>query len=97
LVATRISALSGEQPKPAFDPNAGQSAMIRQMVERLDARLSMDGSDLEGWLKLMRAYQVLGDGPKANDAFSRAKLAKANDSDALAKLSVAAEELGIAD
>jgi cytochrome c-type biogenesis protein CcmH len=70
--------------------------MIRQMVERLDARLSTDGSDLEGWLKLMRAYQVLGDSSKANDAFSRAKLAKANDSDALAKLSAAAKELGIA-
>ena len=96
LVATRMAALSGEQAKPVFDPNAGQSAMIRQMVERLDARLSTDGSDLEGWLKLMRAYQVLGDSSKANDAFSRAKLAKANDSDALAKLSAAAKELGIA-
>jgi cytochrome c-type biogenesis protein CcmH len=67
-----------------------------EMVERLDARLSTDGSDLEGWLKLMRAYQVLGDGAKASDAFSRAKIAKANDGEAMAKLSAAAKELGIA-
>ena len=96
LVTARIAALSGEQAKPVFDPNAGQSAMIRSMVERLDARLSSDGSDLEGWLKLMRAYQVLGDGQKASDTYSKAKIAKAADGDALDKLSAAAKELGIA-
>ncbi len=96
LVTARVAALSGEQARPVFDPNAGQSAMIRSMVERLDARLSSDGSDLEGWLKLMRAYQVLGDAPKARDAYSRAKTAKAGDSEALAKLSSAAKELGVA-
>ena len=96
LVTARIAALSGEQAKPVFDPNAGQSAMIRSMVERLDARLSSDGSDLEGWLKLMRAYQVLGDGQKASDTYSKDKIAKAADGDALDKLSAAAKELGIA-
>jgi cytochrome c-type biogenesis protein CcmH len=95
LVMARIAALSGEPAKPVFDPNAGQSAMIRSMVERLDARLSSDGSDLDGWLKLMRAYQVLGDQQKATDAYARAKLAKATDDAAIEKLSVAAKELGI--
>jgi cytochrome c-type biogenesis protein CcmH len=96
LVAARITNLNGETAKPSFDPNAEQSAMIRSMVERLDARLAGDGSDLDGWLKLMRAYQVLGDGPKAADAFTRAKTAQASNAEALAKLNAAAKDLGIA-
>ena len=35
--------------------------MVRGMVERLAERLKQDGSDVEGWLRLVRAYMVLGD------------------------------------
>ena len=35
--------------------------MVRGMVERLAERLKSDGSDVEGWLRLVRAYMVLGD------------------------------------
>ena len=35
--------------------------MIRGMVDRLAARLREDGSDVEGWLRLVRAYMVLGE------------------------------------
>ena len=69
--------------------------MIKAMVERLDARLSSDGSDLEGWLKLMRAYQVLGNSDKAKDAMTRAKMAQAGHPEALDKIAVSAKELGI--
>lgn len=42
-----------------------QQAMIRSMVERLAARLKENPDDLEGWIKLERAYQVLGESAKA--------------------------------
>ena len=35
--------------------------MVRGMVARLAERLKQDGNDVEGWLRLLRAYMVLGD------------------------------------
>src|SRR5262249_17132150 len=46
-------------------PSPGQNEMIRGMVERLAARLQQDGSDVDGWLRLVRSYTVLGDADKA--------------------------------
>ena len=40
--------------------------MIRGMVERLAERLKRDGSDVEGWLRLVRAYTVMGDRERAH-------------------------------
>jgi cytochrome c-type biogenesis protein CcmH len=95
LVAKHIAALSGVPFKPAPTVDAGQSEMIKAMVERLDSRLTSDGSDLEGWLKLMRAYQVLGDTEKAKGAMIRANAAQSSQPDALAKIAASAKELGI--
>jgi cytochrome c-type biogenesis protein CcmH len=58
---------------PSASPNADQSAMIDGMVSRLAERLKTDGSDLEGWLKLVRAYTVLG---KRDDALGALKQAQ---------------------
>jgi cytochrome c-type biogenesis protein CcmH len=57
---------------------AGMSAedrdqMIRSMVERLAARLEDQPDDREGWLRLARAYEVLGEPDKARDALARAE------------------------
>ena len=41
------------------------SEMIRGMVARLADRLKKDGSDLDGWLQLLRSYVVLGERDKA--------------------------------
>ena len=38
-----------------------REAMVRGMVSRLAERLKQDGGDVEGWLRLLRAYMVLGD------------------------------------
>ena len=46
--------------------------MIRSMVERLAARLEESPGDREGWLRLARAYEVLGETEKAGDARARA-------------------------
>jgi cytochrome c-type biogenesis protein CcmH len=53
--------------------------MIRGMVARLADKLKEDGSDLEGWQRLLRAYMVLGDRDKANAAAGDAKKALASD------------------
>ena len=42
-----------------------RGVMIRGMVGRLAERLHRDGSDVEGWLRLVRSYVVLGERDKA--------------------------------
>jgi cytochrome c-type biogenesis protein CcmH len=52
--------------------------MIHGMVERLASRLKQDGGDVEGWLRLVRAYVVMGDRDKARAALNNARQAVAN-------------------
>ncbi len=47
--------------------------MIRGMVARLAERLHGNGADIDGWLRLVRAYSVLGDRAKAKDTAAEAK------------------------
>lgn len=49
-----------------------RNEMIRSMVERLAERLENDPNDLDGWLRLLRSYTVLGDDEAASDARNRA-------------------------
>ena len=60
-------------------PNEQQSAMIKGMVERLAARLKQDGSDAEGWARLVRSYRVLDEPDKALAAMADARQALAAD------------------
>lgn len=96
---------------PASPPAAGPSAedvaaaqqltpeqrgeMIRGMVDRLAEKLKADGSDLDGWLRLMRAYIVLGDPDKARTALADARKAIGADADKRKKLDEFAKGLGI--
>ncbi|MSO91838.1 MAG: c-type cytochrome biogenesis protein CcmI [Rhodospirillales bacterium] len=57
-------------------PEAERAAMIRGMVERLAQRLKDNPDDREGWLRLARAYDVLGEREKAKEARARAGEAK---------------------
>jgi cytochrome c-type biogenesis protein CcmH len=52
--------------------------MIGSMVARLADRLRNNGADVEGWLRLVRAYVVLGDRDKARSAAADAKRALAD-------------------
>jgi cytochrome c-type biogenesis protein CcmH len=45
-----------------------RQAMIRGMVDSLAEKLQADPNNLEGWLRLVRSYMVLGDRPKAEAA-----------------------------
>ncbi|MBV8335683.1 MAG: c-type cytochrome biogenesis protein CcmI [Alphaproteobacteria bacterium] len=58
----------------AMSPEDRQ-AMIRSMVERLAARLAQNPDDREGWARLARAYDVLGEPEKAKEARARAEAA----------------------
>ncbi|MGB6584862.1 MAG: c-type cytochrome biogenesis protein CcmI [Pseudolabrys sp.] len=104
-VRTALARVEGSPAAPSSGPNAGQIAaastqsldqqtkMIRGMVEGLAARLKQDGSDLDGWVRLVRSYKVLGELDKAQEAISDAKSALANDPDKRKQLDVALKDL----
>jgi cytochrome c-type biogenesis protein CcmH len=56
---------------------------VNAMVQRLADRLKTDGSDLPGWLQLVRSYRVLGQNDKMQAAIADARRALANDPDKL--------------
>jgi cytochrome c-type biogenesis protein CcmH len=56
----------------------GRRDMIRSMVSRLADRLHQDGGDVDAWLRLVRAYAVLGERDKAKDAAADARRALAD-------------------
>ena len=51
---------------------AEREQAIRSMVEGLAARLEQNPQDRAGWLRLANAWKVLGDNPRAADAYRRA-------------------------
>ena len=63
-----------------------RTAMIRGMVARLAEHLNRDGSDLVGWLRLVRSYMVLGDRDKARAAAGAARRALAGEPDKLRQI-----------
>jgi len=68
---------------------------VRNMVESLAQRLRVDGSDADGWMRLMRAYMVLGQPDKARAAAAEARRALANDADKLHRVNEVAKSVGI--
>lgn len=76
-------------------PKDDQTKMIRAMVAGLAQRLETNPADIEGWLRLVRSYVVLGDRKEAAEALAKAKTALAGNADALRRLNEAARELQI--
>jgi cytochrome c-type biogenesis protein CcmH len=72
-----------------------RDAMVRGMVERLATRLKQDGADLDGWVRLVRAYTVLGEPDKAKAAAADARSALAADPDKVRRLDELAKTLGL--
>jgi cytochrome c-type biogenesis protein CcmH len=79
--------------KDMSDPD--RSEMIRGMVDRLATRLKQNGDDVEGWLRLMRAYMVMGERDKAASALIDARQGVAADAEGLRQLNEGAKNLGI--
>jgi cytochrome c-type biogenesis protein CcmH len=92
---------------PAPGPNAQDVAaasqlapeqrdqMIRTMVERLATRLHEDGSDVEGWLRLVRSYMALGERDHARAAVDDAHRALVNEPDKIRHLDEGVKGLGL--
>jgi cytochrome c-type biogenesis protein CcmH len=94
--APTAPALSSETMAAAKDMNEDdRGAMIRGMVDRLATRLKQNGDDVEGWLRLMRAYIVMGDRDKAASALTDARQAVANDTERLRQLNEGVKNLGL--
>ncbi len=68
---------------------AEDASMIRGMVAGLAARLEEEPGDLDGWLRLIRSYRVLGDHDKAAAALASARAAFAGNREALESLKAA--------
>ena len=74
---------------------AERQAMVDGMVQRLSERLETNGDDLPGWLRLVRAYSVLGRSSDAKEALARAKDQFEGNAQAIKQLDTLAEDLGL--
>jgi cytochrome c-type biogenesis protein CcmH len=71
---------TAEQMDAAADMAPDQRAqMIGGMIEKLAARMKEQPDDLDGWLRLGRAYVVQGESAKAVDAYDHAAALKPGD------------------
>ena len=84
-MAAAVAALPGDQ----------QQAMIHRMVDGLAERLKSNGNDIDGWLRLVRAYRVLNEGDKAKVALTDARRTFAANPTATKRLDELAHELGL--
>ena len=84
----------GGRHRGGFRPSSAmrQSAVV---VDGLAARLAENGSDPDGWLRLVRAYTVLGETDKARQALVDARRSMAGNQEALSRLDGLAHELGL--
>ncbi len=76
-------------------PDEQRQTAIRGMVDRLADRLKSATGDLDGWMRLVRAYRVLDEAAKARDALAAARRSFAADATATKRLDVLAQELGL--
>ncbi|MDQ8728577.1 c-type cytochrome biogenesis protein CcmI [Bradyrhizobium sp. LHD-71] len=103
LVVRALAQLGGVAPELPGDVAAAskdmtptqRAEMIGGMVERLATRLKQNGDDVEGWLRLVRAYLVLGQTDKAKQAIADARQATGNSPDRLRALNDALKDLGL--
>jgi cytochrome c-type biogenesis protein CcmH len=97
--AAEAAAPKGPSPEDvaaAESMNPGdRQAMIEAMVQRLADRLTQNGDDLAGWLKLVRAYTVLDRKDDALKALGKAKTQFSGNDAALRELDALASELGL--
>jgi cytochrome c-type biogenesis protein CcmH len=100
---SRVEQPGAATPGPTPDDMAAASEMpqdarnqfIRGMVERLATRLHENGSDVAGWLRLLRAYMVMGERDKAKTAADEARGALAREPEKLKQLDEGIRDLGV--
>ncbi|KYH03377.1 c-type cytochrome biogenesis protein CcmI [Bradyrhizobium sp. DOA1] len=91
-----MPALSDETIAASKDMAEGErNAMVRGMVDRLATRLKQNGDDVDGWLRLVRAYLVMGERDKAVGASADARQAVAGNAERLRQLNDGLKTLGL--
>jgi cytochrome c-type biogenesis protein CcmH len=98
-----LAQVGGGAPGPTNDAvaaasdmnEADRSAMIHKMVDRLAARLKQDSNDVEGWLRLARAYIVLNEPEKSRVVRDDARRALGQNEAGLRQLNDGLKALGI--
>ena len=75
----------------AGDDASGVDGFIQSMVASLAAKLEANPDDADGWVKLVRAYAVLGDSAKRDTALAQAQARFAGQPKVLAALRQAAQ------
>jgi cytochrome c-type biogenesis protein CcmH len=86
----RASAAPTGQPAEAAQGDDVQD-MIQGMVAGLAAKLEANPDDPDGWIKLVRAYSVLGDTARRDAALAKARARYKDQPKVLAALSQAAQ------
>ncbi len=98
---SRLTSLDNQNAAPdqaaaiAALPPAERAAAIRAMIDRLAARLAENGQDIEGWLRLVRAYKVTNQVDKARAALAMARRDFDGNAAAIARIDALAHELGL--
>ena len=107
FVRTALGRVTGEPVPPMAGPSdadvaaAGnmseeqRNTMIRGMVARLSDKLHANGEDADGWLRLVRAYVVLGERDKAKEAADDARHALSSHPDDVKRIDDLAKGLGL--
>ena len=97
VINQRIALLEGRPASDVAQPGDGavDAAQINRMVSGLAERLERDGSDLNGWLMLARAYTVLGRKDDAMTALQQARGRFAGNDEALGQIDALAKSLGL--
>ena len=86
---------SAEQVAAGAMDEAARRDMIQGMVARLAERLKTETQDVEGWLRLVRAYAVLDERDKAREATEAARRALGGNDTARARIDALARDLGL--
>jgi cytochrome c-type biogenesis protein CcmH len=94
LARVEVGSLPNEKEIAELPPGE-RLAMVQGMVARLAERLQRDGSDVEGWLRLLRSYMVLGERDKARAAAADARRALASDPEKLRRVNELIKGLGL--
>ncbi len=99
LLQTQAAAVPGpsatEMEAAAGMSDEDRNAMIRGMVDGLEARLVAEGGTAAEWARLIRALGVLGDATRAEAARASAEAAHDGDAAALATIRAAARDAGL--
>ncbi len=72
-----------------------RNQMIQGMVAKLAERLKSNGSDVEGWMRLLNSYVKLGEKEKARAAAEDARRALASDPEKLRRVNELIKGLGL--